>query len=351
MQNIEINIEDALQKTKEVAKSKNEGEDKFSKYAPIYMGPTGNVYDLIKLYQENNIKKALVVGSQGSFAYELALKTNVEEIDCFDRNILQYLFFELYDTAIKTYSFKNFQTNFTSKKYGRMQEFSSMLSDDMFFDLLEVMNEEEKAYAKEYWKQLFMSTNDFGYFLQSNLFRTYYPLDLEYLKKYSSVYNSEDFNKLQKILNNKQVQINYYICDIDEIHKLFANKKYDLIIFGNILQYYQSIPALNNIAAINRYVKEKWDSLLNENGQIQLGYGFETSTFAVNQVLGRKNKTNFNVPDSLISMANKNAIKKEFISNMLKKYQDCYSVDFIPGVEQANGYPNAENAILTYKKK
>lgn len=84
------------------------------------------------------------------------------------------------------------------------------------------------------------------------------------------------------------MEINYHICGIDEIHKEFKDKRYDLIVFGNILQYYKSIPALDNIISINKFLKEKWCPLLNDFGQIQLGYGFEVVAEAVKQILNGK---------------------------------------------------------------
>ena len=92
MEKNQIDLKEALKKTIEISRKEIEKEDKFASYSPIYVAPTSNVKDTVKLY--DGVKKALVVGTQGSFIYELLLN-GVTEIDCFDKNILQYLYYEM----------------------------------------------------------------------------------------------------------------------------------------------------------------------------------------------------------------------------------------------------------------
>lgn len=187
MDKININIEEALRKTIEISKKEKERKDTFSKYAPIYMGPTGNVKDMIRLYKEKmaKIETALVVGSQGSFSYELAINCSVKKIDCFDINILQYLFFMFYDTAIQICEYPDFIRNFTSIEKNNIQRLDTMLSDWIFFDILENMS----GIAREYWEEVYKKIR-INSLMKPNLFRTYYTLSEEYLKKYSSVYDA-----------------------------------------------------------------------------------------------------------------------------------------------------------------
>lgn len=340
MEKNQINLKEALKKTMEISRKEIEKEDKFTSYSPIYVAPTSNVKDTVKLY--NNVKKALVVGSQGALIYELLLN-GTTEIDCFDKNILQYLYYELLKTSIMYDDFKDFELNFTAIKKGPYQNYNLMLDSDMFFDLIPKMEEP----ARSYWSNLFMSEN-INKLLSTNLFRMSYMVDSPYLRNLSSIYEIDSFYKLQEILNSKDIKINYHICDITDIHKEFASKTYDLIMFDNILQYYKSIPALDNIVLVHKYVREKLASMLNKNGKIQLGYGFEVIARSVSEILGRDYYHMDGIQEKFAQMVTNKSIKEDFIPNMIKKY-DRYDLDFIRGVETMDGY-ESENVVLTYKK-
>ncbi len=351
-----IDVNKAVEKTLEIAKMEIEVKDKFAKYAPIYMAPTGNVKSTIELYKNRmaKIDHALVVGAQGAFAYELALQCETKKIDCFDKNILQYMFFALYDTAIKTCEFKEFIRNFTSitRMSGRVQQVENMLSEWLFFDLVENM----KGIEKEYWSKLYKKV-EIKSLIGSNLFRMHYPLNFEYLQKYSSVYNEKTYYQLQKLLLTEQLEINYHICEIDELHKEFPKNNYNLVMFDNVLQYYKSIPVLDNVTMINKYIKEKWLPLLKENGQIQLGYGFEVVGESVKQILNSaENSFSNDLYDLMKKSLVTRDIKEGFIANIVQKYylennqEKHFQLDFIPAVEENDGHNDSENVILTYKK-
>lgn len=348
----EFDVDKAVYETFKVAESKRGAEDKFSHHAPIYLGPTGNTKDAVKLYtKDKKIDKALVVGSQGSFAYELALN-NVLEIDCFDKNILQYLFFALSDAAIRNVNFKEFIYNFTSKKITQNdQRFDHILSDWIFFDLLDTMGKSEA----EYWTKIYRS-GKFLSLLDSELFRTYYPFFVETLRNFSSVYTPDGYEKLQNLLNTNKVKINYHICDIDELYREFAGEKYGLMMYGNILQYYNQIPSLDNIGAINRYLKDKMTPMLTDDGQIQLCYGFEIVADAAKELLnlGEIERPK-DISELALRMGIENDKKHGYISNVIKKYglgeDSPYSLDFIRAAEECDGHLTSQNVLLTYKPR
>lgn len=207
----------------------------------------------------------------------------------------------------------------------------------------------------EYWAKIYKSGKK-NKLLDSSLYRTYYPFYAEFLKDLSSVYNRDSYNKLKNILNHNEVEITYHICDIDEIHREFENQKYGLIMYGNILQYYKDIPTLDDIRTINRYAKEKWSKMLTDDGQIQIGYGFEIACDAARELL---NNDEIKKPTNFEEMAMRFGIEKEkkegFISNIIKTYgvsdDSPYSIDYIRAVEENDGHMNSKNAILTYKPR
>lgn len=349
----EFDVDKAVYETFKIAETKQEGPDKFGNHAPIYLAPTGNTKDAVGLYSHgsHNIESALVVGSQGSFAHELALN-GVKKIDCFDKNILQYLFYALFETAIRNIDFCEFLSNFTSKRTSSFeQRFDHILSDWLFFDVLDQMGNQEA----EYWAKIFKSGQK-DQLIASNLFRTYYPFLAENLRHFSSVYNIGSYEELQYLLNTHKVDITYHICDLDEIHKEFAGEKYGLIMLGNILQYYKQIPALDNVGAVNRFLKDKWSNMLTEDGKIQLCYGFEVVGDAVSNLmhLGGIQKIN-NISDLSIKYAREKDQKEGYICNVIKKYgvgdDSPYSIDFIRAVEEMDGHKDAKNVILTYKPR
>lgn len=346
----EFDVDKAVYETFKVAESKRGLEDTFGTYAPIYLGPTGNTKDAVGLYTKegHNIESALVVGSQGSFAHELGLN-GVKKIDCFDKNILQYLYYALFEAAICHIEFDEFLFNFTSQKVPPQgQKFAHILSDWLFFDVLDEMGGSEA----EYWSKIYKSGKKFE-LIGSNLLRTNYPFFVESLKRLSSVYNATSYEQLRYLLKTRKIDITYHICDIDEIHREFAGKKYGLIMFDNVLQYFKKIPTLDNIGAVNRFAKDKWANMLTEDGKIQLCYGYEIVADAARKLLGDDEKNQISgVYDFVMKRAVDRDKKEGFIPNIIKKYgvgeDSPYSLDFIRAVEEADGNMQSKNVVLTY---
>ncbi len=189
----EFDVDKAVYETFRVAETKRGAEDTFSNHSSIYLAPTGNTKDAVSFYTKDNtnINSALVVGSQGSFAYELALN-DVKKIDCFDKNILQYVYFALYDAALRNLDYDEFIRNFTSIKSGhKEQRFEHILDDWMLFEVLDKMGSNEA----EYWSKIYKSGKKLQ-LIGSELFRTYYSFFLEALKDFSSVYNPDAYYRL-----------------------------------------------------------------------------------------------------------------------------------------------------------
>ena len=106
---MEINLVEALEATQEIIQKAQTVP--FGKYSSVYVSPTGNVKSVLQEYHQN--EKVLTIGAMGAYAYE-AMLHGAKEIDLFDINILQYLYYELINLGIRTFSFEQFIHNFTS---------------------------------------------------------------------------------------------------------------------------------------------------------------------------------------------------------------------------------------------
>lgn len=342
MRSNNINIDEAITQSIKLSNQPIEAVEKnFTNYSPIYIAPTSNIIDTIGLY--DNVESALTVGSSGSFPYELALN-GTKKIDCFDKNILQYLFFELIDAGIKNLDYNQFINNFTAMMLNsRSQDYSLMFSDDLFFDVLPQVKEP----AREYWRNLFFY-DDMRNFLITNLFRVNHPIYVEYLELFSSIYQEDKYYKLQELLRSDKVSIDYHICDITEIDKEFEGNSYDLVVFDNILQYYKSIAGLSTHNKAHDFIQNQVIPMLTDDGKIQVGYGFQL----IAEVIDIINGNEANEMQQVLRRMNKEtldeSIKNDFIPNMIKNY-DTYDISYIPGVEPAMFF-ESKNVIMSYKK-
>lgn len=329
-----IDIMEALDESFHLMHKPVEQEDTFSRYSSIYLAPTSNLKDTVNLFDINkDNKSALVVGSQGGLAFELLLK-GYKRIDCFDKNVLQYMYFELAKTAIKNLDFKGFILFLT----GNENRF--LLADEILDHLIYKMD----SIPFGYWYEL--QKFNFGFIGTKNgLFRANYYINKDYLARLSSIYNETDYYRLQKILNSNNYQIDYHICDIEDIPFEFEGKTYDLIMFDNIFQYYKSIPKLDNVAAANRFATGQIENMLNPNGFLQMAYGFQLYYIATKQTL------NSPIPPEIkkhryLNWTIEDEKKNGFIPQILKKYQNNYKLDFIPGAEDLL----SQNVVLSRQK-
>lgn len=337
-----IDLDEAFRKSYEISEQEIEHYDKFSNYSPMYLAPTSNVIDAAKQYP--NPETALVVGGMGAYPFELAIK-GTKRIDCFDKNTLQYMVFELIKTAIKALEYEDFIIHFTHPITKTTMLTPNFFSEFVIEQLMYLMDYP----ADMYWAEL---TNYSVYqLLHTNLFRTLYVMTSTYLKSLSSIYTYEGFYALKHKLLNNEVEINYHIRDISDIPYEFSEQKYNLVMFDNIFQYYKSIPGLNNASAINSFITKKIDPMLTENGQVQVGYGFEVASNAVSTFLNRKlDLPSFVLNNIGYKLQIAEELKQGYMPQLLKKYPENYETRFIPGAEIHPNY-KSENVILSYKKR
>lgn len=337
------NLLEAREKAFELVTTPHKNENiSFNQYSSIYMASTSNVIDTMSLY--NDYKKVLAVGSTGAHGYE-ALLNGATKVDLFDINELQRLYFEYMKTAIIHLKYEDFIKHFTlkyQKNIFQKSEISDFLSNELYSKLSPfVPKDVEFVFGPLF--EMFYSPD----LILSRLFKFNHNLTLNYLKKYISFYNEDEYYRLQNILRKGKSTIQYYQANLCDIPIKFADK-YDLIILDNILQYYKNISEISTPYNVNMFIYKKLSTLLSENGCIQACYGFEIAADGLKKSFNipYKNKINSTIFAQLLLEKE----LKEGICYQLAKKWNHYSYNFIEGVEK-NHNENAQNVVLTYKPR
>ena len=321
-----------------------EGCEKKAKYtecSPIYIASTSNVKDTMALY--GDAKKVLAVGSTGAHGFE-ALLNGAVKVDMFDVNELQKVFYNLMKTGIMYLDYEEFIKHFTWKEQKARftkVDIGDLLSNEMY-DKLVYHLDEDTEYVLSPLYDYFYSPD----LIISKLFRFEHPVQTDYLKRFVSLYNEEEFYKLKNMLLNG-ADINYHIASLTDLDKKMTDS-YDAIILDNILQSYKDIPEFDTPYDVNRFIDKRLSKLLDVGGVIQAAYGYEVGTALFKDEFGISyNSEEFG---GLTCNFVKDIEKKESILIPLVKKWDTYSCDFIPGVEKFDGR-KSDNMVLTYRKK
>lgn len=181
----------------------------------------------------------------------------------------------------------------------------------------------------------------------SNLYRFEHVIDIDYLKRYISFHNKEKYQDLQYIIKSNECKFEYHTISLYDVPSYFKDK-YDLILLDNILQYYKDIPLLDTPYKVNNFIQKKLIERINDNGAIQVNYGFEIANDAFQRKfkLPLKNNPNTNL---LFSELLRNKELKEGINICLYEKWKKYEYNFIPGVEDPRD--KTQNMVLTLRKK
>lgn len=319
----------------------NPGNNNHREYDSIYLAATSNVKDTLSLY--NNYESVLALGATGAHGFEAALH-GAKRVDMFDINELQRIFFEFFKTAIMVLDYEEFVHFFSLEKQTFMfkkKDIANLLGNDLFERLVYYLPE-DVSFVLETIFEMFYSPD----IIMSALFRFEYNVSIGYLKKYISLYNKEDYNRLKEILLTGECQFRYHQLSIEDVPKFFKDK-YDLIILDNLFQYYSKLRTLDTPYKINMFIRKELSNLLTDTGVIQAAYGFEIASDSLKSML--------NIPYTpyrsiFTPMVTKEEIKNGIVPNLIKKWPDNYSYDFIPGVEREEGR-DTDNVVLTYRRK
>ena len=315
------------------------GNTEFTTHSSIYIAPTSNVKDTLALY--SNYQSVLAVGGTGAFGYE-ALLHGAKQVDLFDTNELQRLYSEYMKTAIIQLEYEDFMNHFTLKEQQDVMpihKYSNLLSNELYDRLVDfVPDDVEEVFTPLY--DYFYSTE----LITSALFRLEHIITPEYLKRYVSFYEEENYNKLKRILQENEHAITYQTCSLTDVPKTYKDQ-YDLVILDNVLQYYRNIPTLETPYDVNRFIRKSLAQRIIENGSIQATYGFEIAADAFMEQLGLVEESEER--SLLKQLIIQKEIKEGIHIPLIQKWSG-YDYNLIPGVEMYDG-GNSKNLVLTYK--
>ncbi len=248
-----------------------EKENDFEGYQKLYYQTNENVTDYLNLVDISNKENALCVAGSGDQTFSLIYK-GINEIDLFDLNkFTEYFILGLKNAMILKYNYQEYidTLNKLIRQMTKPSEINEIISD-----LLLYMDEPYKTfwqtilnYNWQLQKELNIHTN-FMYGLNVNAGLKIIPQFCPFLT------SEEDYNKLKNKLSNVNIQFTY--CNGIDLSKTF-NKKYDLILLSNILDYVYTCWGNNwPMQNLNNYIANL-QKLLKSSGIIFLHYIFNAS--------------------------------------------------------------------------
>ncbi len=317
------------------------GNTDFGEYSSIYLASTSNVLDTLALYKD--YESVLTIGGTGAHGFEAALH-GAKKVDMFDINELQRMFYELFKTAITFLDYKDFIKFFTLKEqnmFFKKDDIKNLISNEMY-EYLRLFLPEEIDFVLRPLFEFFASPD----LILSALFRFEHPLTLDYLKRFISFYNEEDYKKLQAILRSGACEFNYHTLSLTNVPEFFKGK-YDLILLDNVLQHYKNIPLLDTPYNVNQFIQKRLMEKVNDGGVIEVNYGFEIATTAFAKKFNLPSSPNPNA-NSLAEAKHTTEEMKNGINCRLYEKWKRYEYNFISGVEEP--YDQTTNMVLSLRK-
>jgi len=254
----------------------------FSGYQKTYFTTNENIKAYLDLVNLDDYNNALTVLASGDQLFNLINK-GILEVDTFDINkFTEYYVFGLRMAMIDKYNYKDYLKVF-NKLLDEKTSFEEL--NDILYGLLPFMDMK----YREFWKEIL----DYNYILQKdakerlNITRMLFFgfLDNNHFNNY--LLNDEEYNKLKSNLN--RAKISFSATNAVDLYKK-NNKKYDLVLLSNILDYIYSHLGVN--WDINKFVG-RLTKICSENYIIFLHYLFDyysnNYTKQHNLIYGAKN--------------------------------------------------------------
>ena len=239
-------------------------DKEFSKF---YLFTNENVNYYLRILELENVNNALTVLSSGDQLFNLITK-GINDIDTFDINQLTYYYALGFKRAmILKYSYQDF-----IDIYKKMIMKSNINLNDLINSLLPYMDEDHKLFWQELIDYIYNVQKKFKNPINIIKLLSYFNVDNNiFLSNNNYLISEENYNTLRNKISNANITFTHTnaVC-IDET----LNKKYDLIILSNILDYfYQEYERVWDYEDLLDYEK-KLESISNNNALLILHYIF-----------------------------------------------------------------------------
>lgn len=236
----------------------------FSEYQKVYFSTNENIKEYLELVDYTNKINALSVLGSGDHVFNLINK-GILSIDTFDSNKLtEYYALGIKRSLIDKYNYETY-LNILSLLSNEETSFDTI--NNILYDLLPIMDNKYRMF----WTEIL----DYNYKKQKNNVNKLSLIYLLFINiKYSTVLNNyltneEEYNKLKTKINNANIIFKH--MDAKDLYNEF-DKKYDIILLSNILDYFYKIYGYNwKIDELNTYVY-KLEKILDINGIVFLNY-------------------------------------------------------------------------------
>ena len=211
-------------------------DEVFSKYQKGYYWTNENIDYYLKLANLKNTSKALTVTSTGDHTFNL-IYHGINNIDTFDiNNLTEYFALGLKRAMIIEYNYFEFinMINYIADPYISLEQLTDIINNLTY-------NMERKHQI--FWRQII----DYNYKLQKKTGTNLNLIHMLYIGVYAKTtslnnnsYLQDEYSYENFRLKLIKANISFKNCDALDLSNAFKDKKYDLILLSNILDYVNS---------------------------------------------------------------------------------------------------------------
>jgi len=240
----------------------------FNGYQKVYINTNELIGEYLSLINLTNKNNALSVTSSGDHILNL-ITSGIFNIDSFDSNKLtEYIAFGLKFAMIIKYDYKNYinTLRIICNRTSKCETINEIISE-----LCPLMDEKYRVF----WKEILEYNNKIQkeYGINTNVFSIictgFHPITT-FMKNNNYLKNELSYNELKNNIN--RANITFTSVNALDIPKTFENKKYDIMLLSNIIDYFSFIWGIDwKKDKLNEYVY-KLQKLMNKDGIILLNY-------------------------------------------------------------------------------
>ncbi len=321
-----------------LAQEESKKEDyHYTTYSPFYTGPLMNAKGILDVINVED-KKVLSLGAAGLLGFESLIK-GAKQIDLFDINYLQKVFFLYLKTGVKHLNYKDFIKHFCVSK-NNLNEIPLFLNNDIYQDLHSELPEEVKYTFDPIFDYFDQHT-----IVNSKLLRS--PIACtEDNMKHSSLYHEDGFKIAQERLNKEKDIFTYKTTSLTGIEKELPGK-YDTILLDNLLSYYQDMPDVGDKGSLYMLLRIL-ENKLEPNGTIQSLSAFYSITYLLKAIYDNDYSHKYSPTKKEAEMRKTSLQRDTPFTDLIEVFG--YKTTDIPAVDAA-GDSTKKNIILTKTKK